>query len=158
MMPRGVVGVVVVAEPVCDLFLCDGKCWARVWTVAAAVWPGRWPQPELIVLQAGAETWTVNCCFDLTWKKLIDFCVTEKLGGGGEMLAAHLTACMQKHLREGREGMKREITSHPAPFLLNYSNLTHMDWPPWLTGGGGAGERAEGIPSPGDHSSYLWMR
>lgn len=31
--------------------------------------------------------------------------------------------------------MKREITSHPAPFLLNYSNLTHMDWPPWQTGG-----------------------
>ena len=33
--------------------------------------------------------------------------------------------------------MKREITSHPAPFLLNYSNLTRMDRPPWQEAAGG---------------------
>lgn len=27
--------------------------------------------------------------------------------------------------------MKREITSHPTPSLLNYNNLTHMCRPPW---------------------------
>lgn len=45
--------------------------------------------------------------------------------------------------------MKREITSHPAPSLLNYNNLTHMGWPPWqrerggepLCGGGEGEER-----------------
>ncbi|KAA8592805.1 hypothetical protein FQN60_018260 [Etheostoma spectabile] len=46
--------------------------------------------------------------------------------------------------------MKREITSHPTPSLLNYINLTHMGWPPWQSGRGG-----EGIPALGDHSSYL---
>lgn len=39
--------------------------------------------------------------------------------------------------------MKREITSHPAPFLLNYSNLTHMEWPPWLLGGRGVEEMGD---------------
>lgn len=56
--------------------------------------------------------------------------------------------------------MKREITSHPTPSLLNYNNLTHMGWPPWqrerggepLCGGG------EGIPALGDHSSYRELR
>lgn len=65
--------------------------------------------------------------------------------------------------------MKREITSHPAPSLLNYNNLTHMGWPPWQRErggeplcGGGEGERGrgggEGIPALGDHSSYLELR
>ena len=66
--------------------------------------------------------------------------------------------------RGGREGMKREITSHPTPSLLNYNNLTHMGWPPWqrerggepLCGGGDGG--GEGIPALGDHSSYLELR
>lgn len=52
--------------------------------------------------------------------------------------------------------MKREITSHPTPSLLNYNNLTHMGWPPLQSEGRRAavwGRR--GIPALGDHSSYL---
>lgn len=53
--------------------------------------------------------------------------------------------------------MKREITSHPAPSLLNYNNLTHMGWPPWQRErggeplcGGGEGERGRrGDPRSG---------
>lgn len=47
--------------------------------------------------------------------------------------------------------MKREITSHPTPSLLNYNNLTHMRWPPWQSegrravgGGGGGGDPCSG--------------
>lgn len=58
--------------------------------------------------------------------------------------------------------MKREITSHPAPSLLNYSNLTHMGRPPWQRGRERGGELlcggGEGIPALGDHSSYLRLR
>lgn len=47
------------------------------------------------------------------------------------MLAGPSTTCAEISERErGREGMKREITSHPTPSLLNYNNLTHMGWPP----------------------------
>lgn len=49
-----------------NLFLFVWKLRARVRTVAAAIWPGRCPPPYLIVLQPSAETWTANCCFDLT--------------------------------------------------------------------------------------------
>lgn len=56
---------------------------------------------------------------------------------------------MQKHLREGREGTKREITSHPAPFLLNYCNLTHMDWPAVADEGRGEERGGGGDPFPG---------
>ena len=58
---------------------------------------------------------------------------------------------VEKYLRERRkereregEGMKREITSHPTPSLLNYNNLTHMVWPPWQR------ERGE------ERGSLLW--
>lgn len=45
------------------------------------------------------------------------------------MLAGHFTTCAEISEREherGRVRMKREITSHPTPSLLNYNNLTHM--------------------------------
>lgn len=49
------------------------------------------------------------------------------------MLAGHFTTCAGisegEGAREGRDE-EREITSHPAPSRLNYSNLTHMGWPP----------------------------
>lgn len=51
------------------------------------------------------------------------------------MLAAHLTAYAETCQGGEGGGEEREITSHPAPFLPNYSNLTHMDWPPWQTEG-----------------------
>lgn len=63
---------------------------------------------------------------------------------------------MQKYLRERkrereREGMKREITSHPTPSLLNYNNLTHMGWLPWQR------ERGEESRRVGEErGSLLW--
>lgn len=110
------------------------------------------PPPFLIVLQPSAETWMANCCFDLTWKKLIDFCVTEE--GKKKRCLLLIWQHRQKHLREGP---KREITSHPPPVLLNYSNLTHMEWPP-RPPGEGPSVCVGGSPPLGDHSSYLWMR
>lgn len=73
---------------------------------------------------------------------------------------------MEEYLREkerakerGREGMKREITSHPTPSLLNYDNLTHMGRLLWRSArGGGPLCGGEGIPARGDHSSYLELR
>lgn len=56
------------------------------------------------------------------------------------MLAGHFTTCAGISEREGaREGRdeEREITSHPAPSRLNYSNLTHMGWPPRQRESGG---------------------
>lgn len=79
------------------------------------------------------------------------------------MLAGHFTTCAGVSEREGaREGRdeEREITSHPAPSRLNYSNLTHMGWPPRQRERGGEPPcgGGEGIPALGDHSSYLWLR
>ena len=56
------------------------------------------------------------------------------------MLAGHFTTRAGISKRErgregGREGMKREITSHPTPSLLNYNNLTHMGWLLWQSEG-----------------------
>lgn len=67
------------------------------------------------------------------------------------MLSGHFTTCAEiterkkKREKRGREGVKREITSHPTTPLLNYNNLTHMGWP---TTAEGAARRA----ALGDHS------
>lgn len=99
------------------------------------------------------KTWTAIWAFDLTWKELIDFCVTGSVRGKKKkrcllVISQHV----QKYLRERRrEGMKREITSHPTTSLLNYNNLTHMGRPLWQRERGG-----ESLCGGGEGGSLLW--
>lgn len=78
------------------------------------------------------------------------------------MLAGHLATCAGISAGEGgrrRDGeseteresrREREITSHPAPSLLNYSNLTHMGRPPCQRARRAAAVRGSGgDPCPG---------
>lgn len=127
----------------CDLFLFVWKCQSCVWPVAAASWRGRCPQPELIVPQVLAETWTVNCCFDLTWKKLIDFCVTEE--GGEKDACCSLDSLHRNILRRGRRGW-RESSPHTR---LHSCSITVI----WLTWTGRHGRRGGGEEERG---SLVW--
>ncbi|TNN25432.1 hypothetical protein EYF80_064438 [Liparis tanakae] len=50
--------------------------------------------------------------------------------------------------------MKREITSHPTPSLLNYDNLTHMGRPLWRS----AGEEGRCVGERGSLRSLILPR
>lgn len=165
-----------------------GRCWLKSCPITSclfttyvnggsslpsSVQPGRCPQEDLIVPQV----WTVYRAFDLTWKELIDFCVTGSVRGKGkkkkEMHAGHFTTCAgiseRENEREKEEGGRgwRERSPHTR---LHPCSITII----WLTWAGrrgsGRGEESrcveeergrgggEGIPALGDHSSYLELR
>lgn len=127
--------------PVCSWLTHTYCMWNSGSSLPSSVQPARCPQRANCPAGCG-RTWTAIRAFDLTWKELIDFCVTGsfrwKKRGKKKRCLLVISQHVEKYLRErGREGMKREITSHPTTSLLNYNNLTHMGWPSWQGEGRG---------------------